>query len=248
MVDNEYKAGELLTKAIKARENIDDNIPFVGKLLDKYNISDYLENTDNIFDYTQGVDTATETIKQMINEVDGSIKTSNATALGLAESYSEAFDVKDGVIEFKGNVYEVHEAILGLQADLDNLGIEDKNLFNQLSKYSSETSKTIEQVGDSDKTISQNIMYSNQQIEDGYYDLIKVYNEYIKAQQSGDADKVKELDDNLDNVLTQDESKKILVNRFANPEDICNLVLFLASDKSSYINSEIIKIDGGSYE
>ena len=61
-------------------------------------------------------------------------------------------------------------------------------------------------------------------------------------------EKVKELDDNLDNVLTNDESKKILVNRFANPEDICNLVLFLASDKSSYINSEIIKIDGGSYE
>lgn len=61
-------------------------------------------------------------------------------------------------------------------------------------------------------------------------------------------DKVKELDDNLDNVLTNDESKKILVNRFANPEDICNLVLFLASDKSNYIDSEIIKIDGGSYE
>ena len=61
-------------------------------------------------------------------------------------------------------------------------------------------------------------------------------------------DKVKELDDNLDNVLTTDESEKILVKRFANPEDICNLVLFLASDKSSYIDSEIIRIDGGSYE
>ena len=61
-------------------------------------------------------------------------------------------------------------------------------------------------------------------------------------------EKVKELDDNLDNVLTQDESQKILVNRFAEPEDICNLVLFLASDKSNYIDSEIIKIDGGSYE
>lgn len=61
-------------------------------------------------------------------------------------------------------------------------------------------------------------------------------------------DKVKELDDNLDNKLTEEESKKILVNRFAEPEDICNLVLFLASDKSSYIDGEVIKIDGGSYE
>ncbi len=61
-------------------------------------------------------------------------------------------------------------------------------------------------------------------------------------------DKVKELDDNLDNVLTAEESKKILVNRFATPEDICNLVLFLASDKANYIDSEIIRIDGGTNE
>lgn len=60
--------------------------------------------------------------------------------------------------------------------------------------------------------------------------------------------RIKNLDDNLDNKLTEDESKKILLNRFANPEEICNLILFLASDKSSYINSEIIRIDGGTYE
>ena len=61
-------------------------------------------------------------------------------------------------------------------------------------------------------------------------------------------DRMKELDDNLDNKLTEDESKKILLNRFADPKEICNLILFLASDEASYINSEIIRIDGGTYE
>ena len=59
-------------------------------------------------------------------------------------------------------------------------------------------------------------------------------------------DKIKELDDSLDNKFVEEESKNILVNRFASCEDICNLALFLASDKADYINSEIIRIDGGS--
>lgn len=61
-------------------------------------------------------------------------------------------------------------------------------------------------------------------------------------------DKIKLLDDNLDNKFIEEESKNILLNRFANCEDITNLILFLASDKSSYINGEIITIDGGNYD
>lgn len=59
-------------------------------------------------------------------------------------------------------------------------------------------------------------------------------------------DKIKALDDSLDNRFIEEESKKILLNRFATEEDIANLVLFLAGDKSNYINSEMIRIDGGS--
>ena len=58
-------------------------------------------------------------------------------------------------------------------------------------------------------------------------------------------DKIKKLDDSLDNKFIEEESKNILLNRFATCDDICNLVLFLASDKSDYINSELIRIDGG---
>lgn len=60
-------------------------------------------------------------------------------------------------------------------------------------------------------------------------------------------DKIKALDNELDNKFIEEENKRILLNRFASPIDVANLVLFLASEKSNYINSEVIRIDGGSY-
>lgn len=61
-------------------------------------------------------------------------------------------------------------------------------------------------------------------------------------------EKIKKIDDSLDNKFVEEESKKILLNRFGSCEDICNLVLFLASEESNYINGEVIRIDGGTYD
>lgn len=45
----------------------------------------------------------------------------------------------------------------------------------------------------------------------------------------------------------EEETAKIYVGRFANPSEIAKTIAFLASDNASYINGEIVNIDGGYY-
>lgn len=54
-----------------------------------------------------------------------------------------------------------------------------------------------------------------------------------------------EMNQELDEEYIKEECEHILLNRFANPEEIANVVFFLTSDEASYMTDSIIRVDGG---
>lgn len=53
--------------------------------------------------------------------------------------------------------------------------------------------------------------------------------------------------DGMDAEFIKLEEEKVLLKRAGTEQDVANLVKFLVSDQASFINNEVIKIDGGIY-
>lgn len=56
-----------------------------------------------------------------------------------------------------------------------------------------------------------------------------------------------EMNKELPEDFVKKEAERILVKRFGEPEEIAKVVTFLASEDASFVNSAVIKVDGGWY-
>ena len=71
------------------------------------------------------------------------------------------------------------------------------------------------------------------------------YAPYIRVNSVAPGWVVTDMNQDLSHEFIENEEEHILLKRFADPIEIAKVVLFLAGNDASYINGEVIRVDGG---
>lgn len=72
-----------------------------------------------------------------------------------------------------------------------------------------------------------------------------LYSPYIRVNSVAPGWVNTDMNKDLDKDFIDVEIEKIMLRRFAEPSEIANVIKFLAGDEASYINSTVVRVDGG---